>query len=111
MSDTTISPAMEKAERLKQLPPYLFVELDRAKQRLEAQGQDVIDLGVGDPDLPTPAHVIARLKTSVDDPANHRYSFTQGLLPLRQAIAAWYQRRFNVTLDPATEILPLLGSK
>ncbi len=103
--------AIEKAERLKQLPPYLFVELDRAKQRLEAQGQDVIDLGVGDPDLPTPAHVIARLKTSVDDPANHRYSFTQGLLPLRQAVAEWYQRRFGVTLDPATEVLPLLGSK
>ena len=112
MNETTESLfAIEKAERLKQLPPYLFVELDCAKQRLEAQGQDVIDLGVGDPDVPTPAHIIARLKTSVDDPANHRYSFTQGLLPLRQAIAGWYQRRFGVTLDPATEVLPLLGSK
>lgn len=102
---------IEQAQRLKALPPYLFVELDRAKQRLEAQGHDVIDLGVGDPDLPTPAPIIARLKASVDDPANHRYSFTQGLLPLRQAIASWYQRRFGVALDPETEVLPLLGSK
>ena len=102
---------IDQAERLKQLPPYLFVELDRAKQRLEDKGCDVIDLGVGDPDLPTPPHIIQRLKTSVEDPANHRYSFTQGLLSLRQAICDWYQRRFGVLLDPATEVLPLLGSK
>ena len=112
MPETTHAPVMwEKAERLKQLPPYLFVEVDQAKRRLEAAGKDVIDLGVGDPDLPTPAHILQRLKETLDDPANHRYSFTEGLLPLRQAIAEWYQRRFGVTVDPATEVLPLLGSK
>lgn len=103
--------AIEKADRLKQLPPYLFVELDKAKRRLEQDGIDVIDLGVGDPDLPTPAPVVKKLQTTAEDPANHRYSFTEGLPPLRQAIADWYHRRFGVTLDPATEVLPLLGSK
>ncbi|MBI4597277.1 MAG: LL-diaminopimelate aminotransferase [Candidatus Omnitrophica bacterium] len=101
----------EKADRLKQLPPYLFVEIDKAKRKLQAEGMDVIDLGVGDPDLPTPAHIIAKLKHTIDDPANHRYSFTEGIPELRKAIAEWYQRRFNVTLDPSTEVLPLLGSK
>ncbi len=102
---------IEKAQRLKALPPYLFVEIDQAKQRLKQQGVDVIDLGVGDPDLPTPPRIIKKLQETADDPANHRYSFTEGLLPLRQAIAGWYQRRFGVTLDPSTEVLPLLGSK
>ena len=102
---------LEKANRLKALPPYLFVEIDRAKRKLQAEGKDVIDLGVGDPDLPTPPHILERLKTAADDPANHRYSFTEGMRELREAIARWYDRRFGVTLDPKTEILPLLGSK
>jgi len=93
------------------LPPYLFVELDRAKRALEAAGKDVIDLGVGDPDLPTPQPIIDRLKQAVDEPANHRYSFTEGISALREAIARWYARRFGVSLDPQTEVLPLLGSK
>ena len=101
----------EKADRLKLLSPYLFVELDRAKRKLDASGKDVIDLGVGDPDLPPPPHVLERLKAAVDDPENHRYSQTEGLQALRDAISRWYARRFEVTLDPATEILPLLGSK
>ena len=108
---TQTAAAFEKADRLKQLPPYLFVEIDRAKRALLAEGKDVIDLGVGDPDLPTPAHIRERLKEAVEDPANHRYSFTEGIAQLRQAIARWYQTRFSVTLDPATEVLPLLGSK
>lgn len=103
--------SIEKAQRLTQLPPYLFVELDKAKHRLVQQGHDVIDLGVGDPDLPTPPHILAKLKEAADDPANHRYSFSEGLRPLRQAIADWYQRRFGVALDPDREVLPLLGSK
>ena len=112
MTNATQSPATyEKAERLKQLPPYLFVEIDRAKRKLQAAGKDVIDLGVGDPDLPTPPHILEALKKAADDPANHRYSFTEGIPELREAIAGWYQRRFGVTLDPQTEILPLLGSK
>ena len=103
--------SFEKAERLKQLPPYLFVEIDKAKRKLQAEGKDVIDLGVGDPDLPTPPHIINRLKQAVDDPTNHRYSFTEGIKELREAIARWYERRFHVKLDPNTEVLPLLGSK
>ncbi len=100
-----------KAERLKQLPPYLFVEIDRAKRKLQEAGKDVIDLGVGDPDLPTPPPIVARLARAAEDPANHRYSFTEGIRELREAIARWYDRRFGVTLDPQTEVLPLLGSK
>ena len=109
MPEATVS--YKKADRLKQLPPYLFVEIDQAKRALVADGKDVIDLGVGDPDLPTPLHIIAKLKAAVDDPANHRYSFTEGIAELRSAIARWYDRRFGVWLDPQTEILPLLGSK
>ncbi|MBI3010491.1 MAG: LL-diaminopimelate aminotransferase [Candidatus Omnitrophica bacterium] len=101
----------EKADRLKQLPPYLFVEIDRAKRKLVEQGTDVIDLGVGDPDLPTPQPIIQKLQKAVEDPANHRYSFTEGLPLLRFAIARWYSKRFHVELDPQTEVLPLLGSK
>ena len=108
---TQPAPAHGKADRLKRLPPYLFVEIDKAKRALLAEGKDVIDLGVGDPDLPTPPHIIARLKATADDPANHRYSFTEGIAELRAAIARWYGRRFGVSLDPQTEILPLLGSK
>ena len=108
---TSVSPTYQKAERLKQLPPYLFVELDRAKRKLQAEGKDVIDLGVGDPDLPTPPHILEALKQAADDPANHRYSFTEGIRELREAIARWYHRRFGVSLDPQTEVLPLLGSK
>ncbi len=102
---------IEKADRLEALPPYLFIELDKAKSALKAQGHDVIDLGVGDPDLPTPPNIIRVLQQTAEDSANHHYSFTEGLAPLRQAIAHWSQRRFGVTLDPATEVLPLLGSK
>jgi LL-diaminopimelate aminotransferase len=105
------SRAFKKADRLSHLPPYLFVEIDKAKRALQQEGKDVIDLGVGDPDLPTPRHIIDRLKAAADDPANHRYSFTEGLPALREAIARWYGRRFGVSLDPATEVLPLLGSK
>ncbi len=111
MASTLSAKSIEKAERLKQLPPYLFVEIDKAKRRLQEQGKDVIDLGVGDPDLPTPAHIIKTLQTTAEDPTNHRYSFTEGVSELRQTIATWYQQRFGVTLDPKTEVLPLLGSK
>ncbi len=110
-TSTAKLPGFHKAERLKQLPPYLFVEIDKAKRKLQAEGKDVIDLGVGDPDLPTPPHIIERLKAAADNPANHRYSFTEGIKPLREAIARWYDRRFGVALNPDTEVLPLIGSK
>ena len=111
--DVSALPTMkfEPTDRLRKLPPYLFVELDRARRKLKVAGHDVIDLGVGDPDLPTPPEILERLKTAAEDPRNHRYSQTEGMRELRGAIASWYGRRFQVKLDPETEILPLLGSK
>ena len=102
---------IESAERLKKLPPYLFAEIDRLKRELTAQGKDVIDLGVGDPDLPTPAFIVEALCEAAKDPRNHRYALDQGMSELRRAIASWYRDRFHVTLDPDREVLPLIGSK
>ncbi len=99
------------SKRLTQLPPYLFVEIDKAKRKARQQGRDIIDLGIGDPDLPTPAYVIEELYSAAQDAANHRYALDQGMPALRQAISGWYQKRFSVALDPETEILPLIGSK
>lgn len=99
------------SDRLKQLPPYLFAEIDRVKKEAIAQGRDIINLGVGDPDIPTPQHIIESLNQAVKDPVNHRYALDQGMDSLRQAIAGWYKKRFNVTLDPDTQVLPLIGSK
>lgn len=103
--------AFTVAQRLQQLPPYLFVEIDRAKRQAIAAGRDVIDLGVGDPDQPTPRPIIEALSAAAQDSATHRYALDAGMPQLREAIAAWYQRRFGVRLDPAAEILPLIGSK
>jgi LL-diaminopimelate aminotransferase len=102
---------MELARRLDRLPSYLFVEINRKIAELRARGKDIIDFGIGDPDLPTPSHIIERMCQAAHDPVNHRYPETDGLPKLRQAIAEWYERRFGVTLDPAKEVLPLLGSK
>ncbi|OGW87040.1 MAG: LL-diaminopimelate aminotransferase [Omnitrophica bacterium RIFCSPHIGHO2_02_FULL_46_11] len=102
---------IEPPDRLKKLPPYLFAEIDRIKRELIAQGKDVIDLGVGDPDLPTPSFIIEALSEAAKNPANHRYALDQGMPELRRAIAAWYEKRFHVRLDPDKEILPLIGSK
>ena len=99
------------ADRLKNLPPYLFAEIDRMKRELAESGREIIDLGVGDPDLPTPPHVIEALHRAALDPANHRYALDLGMPALRKAIAGWYGRRFGVRLDPETEVLPLIGSK
>ncbi|MDD4013085.1 MAG: LL-diaminopimelate aminotransferase [Candidatus Omnitrophica bacterium] len=99
------------AERLKKLPPYLFEEIDKAKKKAEEEGRPIIDLGVGDPDTPTPDFVIKKLKEAVMDPATHQYALNRGLKKLRQAMADWYEWRFGIELDPDTEVLPLLGSK
>jgi LL-diaminopimelate aminotransferase len=103
--------SIEPPERLKKLPPYLFVEVDRRKRELVAKGKDVIDLGVGDPDLPSPDFVIDALTEAARDPKNHRYALDQGLPELRETFARWFYERFQVKLDPAEEILPLIGSK
>lgn len=99
------------ADRLAALPPYLFVEIDRKKERRKAKGLPVFDLGVGDPDLPTPAPIFARLAEAAADPRHHRYPSGAGLPEFREAVAAWYRRRYEVTLDPATEVANLIGSK
>jgi len=101
----------EKAQRLKQLPPYLFKEIDRKKAEVRARGVDIIDLGVGDPDLPTPPHIIEALRKAAGDPGNHRYPSYSGMNTFKDAVAEWYERRFGVTLDPATEVVSLIGSK
>lgn len=97
--------------KIQSLPPYLFVEIDKAKRKARSEGRDIIDLGVGDPDQPTPKHIVRALCQAAQDPACHRYALDQGIPALRRAIAGWYKRRFNVFLDADTEILPLIGSK
>lgn len=102
---------MEVARRMRTIPPYLFAELDRKQAALRAKGVDVISLGIGDPDLPTPPHVIEALAEAARNPATHTYPPYEGTKALRQAVAAWYGRRFGVSLDPEREVLILIGSK
>ena len=99
------------SHRLKKLSTYLFLEIDRIKRKAKAEGKDIIDFGVGDPDQPTPHYIIKALAKAAKDPITHRYALDQGMPALRQAISSWYKRRFGVLLDPQTEILPLIGSK
>jgi len=102
---------IEKAERLKKLPPYLFKEIDRLKNELEAKGANIINLGVGDPDRPTPKHIIQAGQKGLADPSAHCYPSYSGQPSFREAVAEWYQRRFGVKLDPASQVLALIGSK
>jgi LL-diaminopimelate aminotransferase len=100
-----------KSERLQKLPPYLFAEIDRKKKAAIAAGRDVINLGVGDPDRPTPEPIIRSLQKNAEVPAYHQYALDQGAPELRQSIAAFCKRRYGIDLDPNAEILPLIGSK
>lgn len=102
---------IEKAERLKRLPPYLFAEIDRMKEEVKARGVDIIDLGVGDPDMPTPPHIIEKLKAAASDPQNHRYPSYSGMHDFKFSVSNWYDKRFGVKLDPKTEVVTLIGSK
>lgn len=102
---------MKLAARMAQLPPYLFLELDRIIEEQRAQGYDVINLGIGDPDQPTPEHIIKALQNASERPQNHRYPNYLGSPRFRQAVAAWYKRRFDAELDPLTETVGLIGSK
>ncbi len=97
--------------RIRRLPPYVFAEVNDAKARARAAAEDVIDLGMGNPDSPTPAHIVAKLVETVQDPRTHRYSSSKGIPGLRKALAAYYARRFGVKLDPETEVIATLGSK
>jgi len=99
------------AQRVEQLPPYLFARISQMIAEKRSAGVDVISLGIGDPDLPTPPHILDALKQAADVPANHRYPESDGLPELRESIGRWYQTRHGVSLDPGKEIVPLIGSK
>lgn len=102
---------MEEFYTIKRLPPYIFEIVNRLKIEARARGEDIIDLGMGNPDLPTPSHIVEKLKEVVDNPRNHRYSASRGIYQLRLAICEWYQRRFQVDLDPETEVVVTIGVK
>ncbi|HDQ41665.1 MAG TPA: LL-diaminopimelate aminotransferase [Desulfonatronum sp.] len=104
-------PHFKPADRLAHLPPYLFAEIDRVKNEVKAKGMDIIDLGVGDPDLPTPDFIIDAMNKAVVKDEHHRYPSYSGLNSFREAVSRWYHDRFNVHLDPKTEVLSLIGSK
>ncbi|MBM4411080.1 MAG: aminotransferase class I/II-fold pyridoxal phosphate-dependent enzyme [Chloroflexi bacterium] len=102
---------MRLAQRVEQLPPYLFARISQLIAQKRAEGVDVISLGIGDPDIPTPDYLLDVLRQATADPANHRYPESDGLPQFRQAIARWYQKRHGVVLDPDKEVVPLIGSK
>ena len=102
---------MRFARRLEQVPPYLFAEIERRIQALRAEGVDVISLGIGDPDVPAPEAVVEALQEAAPRPENHRYPSNRGLAAFRDAVAAFYVERFGVAIDPATEVIPVLGGK
>ncbi len=102
---------MKIARRVANLPPYLFVEISKKIAEKKARGEEVISFGIGDPDIPTPSHIIEKLREAALDPANHRYPESEGLPQLRKAIADWYQKRFGVMLDPDKEVVPVIGAK
>ncbi len=104
-------PMPEEFHRIRRLPPYVFAEVNQAKARARAAGEDIIDLGMGNPDGPTPPHIVAKLVEAVQDPRTHRYSTSKGIPGLRRALAGYYYRRFGVGLDPENEIIATLGSK
>ncbi len=97
--------------RIKRLPPYVFAEVNAMKARARAAGEDIIDFGMGNPDLPTPQHIVDKLVEAVQDPKTHRYSNSRGIPGLRRAICSYYKKRFNVTLDPESEAIVTIGSK
>jgi alanine-synthesizing transaminase len=101
----------QEFHRIRRMPPYVFAEVNSAKDRARAEGEDIIDLGMGNPDSGTPAHIVAKLVEAVQDPRTHRYSSSKGIPGLRRALAGYYARRFDVKLDPETEVVATLGSK
>ncbi len=102
---------VKPASRVEQIPPYLFARIDKKKAEVRQKGMDLVDFGIGDPDIPTPGNIIARMLEATQDPQNHRYPSYEGMLEFRQAAASWYKKRFDVDLDAATEVVTLIGSK
>ena len=99
------------ADRINELPPYLFEKIDRLKVEMQKEGADIIDLGVGDPDLPTPKPIIEVLQREAENPLNHRYPFTRGMEEFRRSVAEWYGRRFDVSVNHENEVVSVIGSK
>jgi len=97
--------------RIDRLPPYVFAVVNDLKMKLRRAGEDIVDLGMGNPDLPTPKHIVDKLCEAAQNPKNHRYSQTKGLYKLREALALWYNRKYGVELDPETEVITTIGSK
>ncbi|WP_461834847.1 alanine transaminase [Desulfothermus sp.] len=102
---------MQEFPRMKRLPPYVFATVNELKMKLRRQGEDIIDLGMGNPDIPTPKHIVDKLVEAAQKPTNHRYSASRGIPNLRKAIANWYKRRYNVDIDPETEAVVTIGAK
>lgn len=102
---------MEEFRRIKRLPPYVFQEVNELKMGLRRQGEDIIDLGMGNPDIPTPKHIVEKVAEAVQNPRNHRYSASKGIPKLRAAFADWWKRRYNVDLDPDSEVVASMGAK
>ncbi len=102
---------MEEFTRIKRLPPYVFNVVNELKMQLRREGEDIIDLGMGNPDIPTPDHIVKKLVEAVRNPKNHRYSASRGIYKLRLAICDWYRRHFNVILDPDSEAIATIGAK
>ena len=102
---------MHEFEKIKRLPPYVFATVNKLKMQLRHAGEDIIDLGMGNPDQPTPQHIVDKLCEAAQDGRNHRYSVSRGIPGLRRAICGWYKRKFDVDLDPETEAIATIGSK
>src|SRR6056297_2507563 len=102
---------MDNSKRIKNLPPYLFAEIDKMIAKAKDEGVDVISFGVGDPDQPTPDNVVNKMKEAVDKSSTHNYPSYEGLYEFRQSVADWYQRRYNVKFNADKEIVSLIGSK
>jgi len=97
--------------RISRLPPYVFEQVNKLKAEARARGEDIIDFGMGNPDMPTPPHIVEKLIEAARDPRSNRYSASRGIKGLRRAMSAYYRRRFGVQLDPDTEVIATLGSK
>ena len=106
-----MSEPLIKFSRMRRLPPYVFAQVNELKMKLRREGQDIVDLGMGNPDLPTPQHIVDKLLEAAQKPHNHRYSASRGITKLREAIADWYGRRYNVDIDPDTEAVVTIGAK
>ena len=101
----------QEFHRIRRLPPYVFAEVNQMKAVARAAGKDIIDFGMGNPDSPTPQHIVEKLVETVQNPKTHRYSNSRGIPGLRKAVSGYYGRRFGVEIDPETETIVTLGSK